>query len=156
MQTIYRWWKTKTDVLMDAPLEDASEDLAPPDSGDLAVDLRDHLRRLAWFLGESDPGAVFRALIAQAQQDPAFARDFRSRYLDAQRRRDRMPLERAVDRGRLPAGLDLTAGTDRLVGPLYYRVLVTGEPVGHDFTDGLVDAFLHRHGLAGAARPSHG
>lgn len=151
-QTIYRWWKTKTDVLMDALLEDASEDLTPPDSGDLAVDLRDHLRRLAWFLSASDPGAVLRALLAQGQQNPAFAREFRSRYLDAQRRRDRMPLERAVERGRLPADLDLAAETDQLVGPLYYRVLVTGEPVGHDFTDRLVDAFLHRHGQAGAAR----
>ncbi|WP_344318723.1 TetR-like C-terminal domain-containing protein, partial [Streptomyces yatensis] len=56
-------------------------------------------------------------------------------------------LERAMERGELPPGLDLTAETDQLTGPLYYRVLVTDEPVGQDFTDRLVDAFLHRHGL---------
>jgi AcrR family transcriptional regulator len=28
-QTVYRWWSSKTDVLMDAFLEDAAEDLAP-------------------------------------------------------------------------------------------------------------------------------
>jgi AcrR family transcriptional regulator len=146
-QTIYRWWKSKTDVLMDAFLQDATEDLTAPDSGDIALDLRDHLRRLAWFLSESDPGAVFKALIAQAQHDPVFAQDFRSRYLDGQRRRDRLPLERAVDRGQLPADLDMAAETDQLVGPLYYRVLVTDEPISHEFTDGLVDAFLRRHKL---------
>ncbi|MFH0180298.1 TetR/AcrR family transcriptional regulator [Streptomyces cacaoi] len=146
-QTIYRWWKSKTDVLMDAFLQDATEDLTAPDSGDIALDLRDYLRRLAWFLSESDPGAVFKALIAQAQHDPVFAQDFRSRYLDGQRRRDRLPLERAVDRGQLPADLDMAAETDQLVGPLYYRVLVTDEPIGHEFTDGLVDAFLRRHKL---------
>ncbi len=108
-QTIYRWWNTKTDVLM-----------------------------------QSDAGAVFKALIAQAQHDPVFAEDFRSRYLDEQRRRDRLPLERAARRGELPAGLDMAAETDQLVGPLYYRVLVTDEPIGHDFTDRLVDAFLRR------------
>ncbi|MET8982821.1 TetR/AcrR family transcriptional regulator [Streptomyces sp. NPDC004539] len=146
-QTIYRWWKSKTDVLMDAFLQDATEDLTAPDSGDIALDLRDYLRRLAWFLSESDSGAVFKALIAQAQHDPVFAQDFRSRYLDGQRRRDRLLLERAVDKGQLPADLDMAAETDQLVGPLYYRVLVTGEPVGREFTDGLVDAFLRRHTL---------
>jgi hypothetical protein len=31
---------------------------------------------------------------------------------------------------------------DRLVGPVYYRVLVTGEPVPAAFTDELVRALL--------------
>lgn len=152
-QTIYRWWNTKTDVLMDAFLQDATEDLTPPDSGDVARDLRAYLRQLAWFLCESDSGAVFKALIAQAQHDPAFAQDFRTRCLDVQRDRDRLPLERAALRDQLPAGLDLAAETDQLVGPLYYRALVTDEPIGHAFTDALVAAFLHRHGLPARAQP---
>ena len=143
-QTIYRWWKTKTDVLMDAFLQDLTEELTPPDHGDIALDLRAYLRQLAHFLSQSDPGAVFKALIAQAQHDPVFAEDFRARYLDEQRRRDRLPLERAARRGQLPADLDMAAETDQLVGPLYYRVLVTDEPIGEDFTDRLVDAFLCR------------
>lgn len=145
-QTIYRWWNTKTDVLVDAFLQDVTEELIPPDHGDIALDLRAYLPQLADFLGRSDPGAVFRALIAQTQHDPAFAEEFRARYLDEQRRRDRLPLERAARRGQLPAGLDMAAETDQLVGPLYYRVLVTNEPIGQDFTDRLVDAFLLRMG----------
>jgi AcrR family transcriptional regulator len=143
-QTVYRWWPSKTDVLVDAFLQDLAEELPPQDHGDLTLDLRAHLRQLAHFLGQSDPGAVFRALIAQTQHDPAFAAEFRARYLDEQRRRDRLPLERAVRRGQLPADLDLTAETDQLVGPLYYRVLVTGEPIDEDFLDRLVDGFLSR------------
>ncbi|EXU65643.1 TetR family transcriptional regulator [Streptomyces sp. PRh5] len=150
-QTIYRWWSTKTDVLMDAFLQDVAEDLTVRDYGDLTRDLRAYLRDLAWFLSASDSGAVFKALTAQAQHDPAFAEDFRSRYLDAQRGRDRLALERAVERGELAPGLDLAAETDQLMGPVYYRVLVTGEPVGQEFTDRLVDAFLHRHGLTAPA-----
>ncbi|HEU4421258.1 MAG TPA: TetR/AcrR family transcriptional regulator [Pilimelia sp.] len=143
-QTIYRWWDTKTEILMDALLQDLAEDLTPPDHGDVARDLRAYLRKLARFLSQSDAGAVFRALIAQAQLDPAFAADFRSRYLDEQWHRDRLPLRRAAERGQLPADLDIAAETDQLVGPLYYRILVTDEPVGYDFTDRLVDAFLRR------------
>ncbi len=48
-------WKSKTDVLMDAFLQDVTEDLTPPDFGDVALDLRDHLRQLAWFLGRIRP-----------------------------------------------------------------------------------------------------
>jgi AcrR family transcriptional regulator len=143
-QTIYRWWNSKTDVLMDAFLQDAAEQLTPADYGDVARDLRTHLRQLAHFLSKSDPGAVFRALIGQAQHDPVFAAAFRTRYLDDQRRRDRLPLERAAQRGQLPADLDVAAEVDQLVGPIYYRVLVTGEPVDQDFTDQLVNGFLRR------------
>lgn len=143
-QTVYRWWPSKTDVLVDAFLQGLAEEPTPPDHGDLALDLRAHLRQLAHFLGRSDPGAVFRALIAQTQHDPAFAADFRARCLDEQRKRDRLPLERAIQRGQLPADLDLAAETDQLVGPLYYRVLVTGEPIDEDFLDRLVDGFLIR------------
>ncbi|GLW63304.1 putative transcriptional regulator, TetR family protein [Actinomadura rubrobrunea] len=141
-QTVYRWWKTKTDILVEAFLQDLAEDLTPPDHGDLARDLRAYLRWLSFFLGRTDAGAVFRALIAQAQHDPAFAADFRARCLDRQRALDRLPLERAARRGELPPDLDVAAETERLVGPVYYRVLVTGEPVDDDFIDGLVDAFL--------------
>ncbi|MGW6304426.1 TetR/AcrR family transcriptional regulator [Streptomyces niveus] len=146
-QTIYRWWSTKTDILLDAFLQDATEALTPPDHGDLAEDLGAHLHQLALFLTRSDAGTVFTALLGHAQHDPAFAGVLRARYLDEQRRRDRLPLDNAVRRGELPPDLDTVAEVDQLVGPIYHRVLVTGDPVGRAFTDLLVDNFLRRHRL---------
>lgn len=150
-QTIYRWWGSKTDVLMEAFLEDAAEHLTPADRGDLGRDLRLHLRRTAEFLTRTDPGAVFRALAGQAQHDPEMAATFRARHLDEQRHRDRLPLERAVARGELPPDLDLARAVDQLVGPIHYRVLVTGDPVGPTFTDRLAEDFVRTHGLPPAA-----
>jgi AcrR family transcriptional regulator len=152
-QTIYRWWSSKTDVLMDAFIEDAAEDLQPPNTGDLAQDLRVHLRRLALFLTDSDAGAVFRALAGQAQHDADLARRLRAEHLRHQRARDRLPLERAVERGELPRGTDLDLAVDQLVGPIYYRVLVTGQPVSEPVTDALVDAVLTH--LVGPGPPAH-
>ncbi|MFE9845297.1 TetR-like C-terminal domain-containing protein [Streptomyces goshikiensis] len=100
---------------------------------------------MAQFLTQSDAGAVFTALLGHAQHDPAFATVLRARYLDEQRRRDRLPLENAVRRGELPADVDTVAEVDQLVGPIYHRVLVTGDPVDRAFTDLLVDNFLRRH-----------
>jgi AcrR family transcriptional regulator len=141
-QTIYRWWPSRTAVLLDAYADDAAEDLTPPETGDLAADLRTHLRNLAEFLTVSDAGAVFRALVGQAQHEPELAAALRRDHLPRQRARDRRPLELAVERGELDPGVDLDLAVDRLVGPLHHRVLVTGEPVLPEFTDALVAGVL--------------
>lgn len=143
-QTVYRWWESKTDVLMDAFLEDAAADLEPPDTGSLESDLRAHLRGTARFLTVDDAGAVFRALVGQAQHEPALAEAFRGRYLEDQRARDRKAFERAISRGELAPDADVAALAERLVGPIHYRVIVTGEPVDDTFLDAVVDDVLSR------------
>ncbi|MFL6077353.1 MAG: TetR/AcrR family transcriptional regulator [Mycobacteriales bacterium] len=154
-QTIYRWWSSKVDVLMDAFIEDMAEDLTPPDTGDLAGDLRAHLSRVAYFLTRSDAGAVFRALAAEAQHAPDLAARLRTDYLSQQRARDRLPLTRAVGRGDLPADLDIDLALDQLLGPIYYRALVTGDPVPPTFTDHLVSQFLSAVGCTGGTVPGY-
>jgi Tetracyclin repressor-like, C-terminal domain len=74
------------------------------------------LRLLAALLGESDTGATFRALIGNAHLDAAFGERFRGRYVDAQCRRNRGMLERGIERGQLPADLDVDVEADQLVG----------------------------------------
>ena len=140
-QTIYRWWNSKTDILLDTFTGDAAQHLAPAGQDDL----RGYLHALAEFLTTTDSGAVLRALIGQAQHDPDLAATFRARFLDDQRVRDRNLVHRARERGELPADLDLDLAVDELVGPIYYRVLVTGQPVDRAFTDRLVDRFAAGH-----------
>ena len=140
-QTIYRWWGSKTDILLDTFTKDAAQHLASAEDDDL----RAYLHALADFLTNTDAGAVLRALIGQAQHDPDLAATFRARFLDDQRGRDENLVRRARERGELPAGLDLDLAVDELVGPIYYRVLVTGAPVDRAFTDRLVDRFRAGH-----------
>jgi AcrR family transcriptional regulator len=129
-QTIYRWWNSKTDILLDTFAEDAAQHLAAVEDDDL----RTYLRQLADFLTNTDAGAVLRALIGQAQHDPGLAATFRARFLDDQRTRDRKAVVRE-----LPADADLDVAVDELVGPIYYRVLVTGQPVDGAFIDALLN-----------------
>jgi AcrR family transcriptional regulator len=143
-QTIYRWWPSKVDILLDAYGPDQARDLTPADLGSLDADLRAHLATVASFLTTSDAGAVYRALVGQAQHDPVLADRLRSTHLADQRVRDRLPFERAVARGELPSDVDIDAAVQRLISVIHYRVLVTGEPVDRDFTDSLVDEFLSR------------
>jgi AcrR family transcriptional regulator len=141
-QTIYRWWPSKVDILMDAYGEDVARDLTPADLGSLAADLCAHLAAVAAFLTDSDAGAVYRALVGQAQHDPALATRLRDSHIAAQHQRDRLPFDRALDRKELPDDLDIDLAVQRLIAVIHYRVLVTGEPVDPAFTDALVDDFL--------------
>ena len=141
-QTIYRWWASKTDILFDALIVNAAEFFTPADHGDLGRDLQDQLGQLATFLSRTDAGAVFRALAGQAQHDPAVAARFESEVMARQRDRDRAPFLRARRRGELAETTDIDLAVDRLVGPIYYRVLLAGQSVPVAFTDALVRRYL--------------
>jgi AcrR family transcriptional regulator len=145
-QTIYRWWPSKFEILMDTFLQDAAGALEIPDTGTVDGDLRQHLRQLARFVAEDPAGRVMLALIGQAQHDAETARNFQQRFLDERRALDRVILERGIARGDLPDDTDPDLVIDMIYGPVYHRVLLTGLPVDDRFIDGLVS-----HVLAGVA-----
>jgi len=140
-QTIYRWWPSKVDVLLDTLVEDAHGQLVPPDTGSAVDDVRHYLRNLAQFIGE-DAGKVLLALIGEAQHDAAMAETFHARYLGPQRDAERAMLARGVVSGELPPDTDVDQTLDALCGPVFYRALVTGGPVTPEFTDRLVTEVL--------------
>jgi AcrR family transcriptional regulator len=140
-QTIYRWWPSKVDILLDTLVEDASRQLAPPDGGTAVEATRRYLHKLARFVTKDPAGKVLLALIGEAQHDPETARRFHERYLDPQRGRERELLRRGVASGELPDELDIDAALDALCGPIVYRAL-TGAKLPRRFVDGLVRDIL--------------
>ncbi|HEX3362000.1 MAG TPA: TetR/AcrR family transcriptional regulator [Solirubrobacterales bacterium] len=140
-QTIYRWWPSKVEVLLDTLVEDADKRLKIPEDGPVVDAVRAYLRALARLLTKDDAGKVLLALIGEAQHDAATAALFHERYLDPRRARERALLKRGVATGELPAGLNLDAALDALIGPIVYRAL-TGAKIPRPFVDGLVDRVL--------------
>ena len=59
-------------------------------------------------------------------------------------------MARGVASGELADGLDLDRTLDRLLGPLFYRAMLTGGPIAPAVTDQLVADVL---GAAAAPRP---
>ena len=143
-QTIYRWWPSKVDVLLDTLVDDASRQLVVPDTGSAIDDTRRYLRVLARFLTREPAGKVLLALLGEAQHDAEMAGVFHHRYLDPQREREREMLKRGIAAGQLPAALDVDAALDALSGPIVYRAL-TGALIPRSFVDGLVADILDRH-----------
>jgi hypothetical protein len=80
--------------------------------------------------------------LGEAQHSPSLAVALRATYLQRERDRDRLLIARAIERAELPPDLDIEVALDQLLGPVYYRELVTGQPVDDGYTDALVASFL--------------
>ena len=128
-QTIYRWWPTKADVLLDALTAKASVVVPEPNEGSYVADLRAFL--LATFTLGRDPRIVdvLRALMTHAQLDPAFGERFRERFLQARRDALGALLDRAAARGDLPATVSKGTVADIVFGIVWYRILATRQPL---------------------------
>jgi hypothetical protein len=130
------------DDLLAALIEDSQESLVLPATGSAIEDARQYLRRLAAFITGDPAGQVLLALIGEAQHDAEMAGVFHARYLDPRRDEERAMLARGVASGELPPDLDADRALDALLGPVYYRALVTSGPISAAFTDALVTDVL--------------
>ncbi|WP_432016432.1 TetR/AcrR family transcriptional regulator [Streptomyces hydrogenans] len=143
-QTIYRWWKSKVDILLDALIDDAREGLAWADpAGTPTDDLTSHLRRVAAFFQEP-AGQVLQALLGHAQLDKDTAVALRERFLREQRARDVAGLSAILERhtGRPPRPETVDGLVDLLLGPVSHRILVQGAPVDEDLLRATARAVL--------------
>ena len=154
-QTIYRWWGSKADVLLEAFLdlsEQASRDAGPeyefaiPDTGDLAADLKVVLRLTVDQLKDPRFEAPSRALAAEGVVDEQLGRTFVAKLLEPslQLYVDRV---RAAQRaGQVRRDVDPRIALELWVSPLAQRWLQHTGPITYEYTDTLVDYALH--GLA--------
>jgi AcrR family transcriptional regulator len=135
-QTIYRWWPSKADVVLDALLDMAETHVIVPDEGTLDADLSAFLSATFRQRGQR---AVLTGLMAQTVLDPAFAIAFRERFLFKRRAALRGILERATERGEIAPGTDLELLIDVVYGVLWYRLFVDHAPLnekaGRQLTD---------------------
>ncbi|HEX6454293.1 MAG TPA: TetR/AcrR family transcriptional regulator [Trebonia sp.] len=132
--TIYRWWPTKETLALDALYEQLTEpNPEPPDTGSLEGDLS--LLLSGWMKrARSAPYArVIGALVTEAATDPSFGELYRARYVEPRRAQARIVVARAVERGDLPAGIDVEATLDLLYGPVYHRLLHGHAPLTPEF-----------------------
>jgi AcrR family transcriptional regulator len=144
-QTIYRWWHSKADVVLDALVDLAETRIVVPDEGSLPEDL---MAFLTATFRERGQRKILVGLMAEALLDPAFATAFRERFLFTRRAALRQILDRAVERGEIAAGVDPELLIDVVYGVVWYRLMVghapLDEPAGRDLTDLLLRAVTPR------------
>jgi hypothetical protein len=85
---------------------------------------------------------ILRGLISELAIDRELARGFREQVLARRIAAVRGLLWRGIERGELRPDLDTELAVDLLLGPIYYRLLMSGEPLRSAFVERLVDAVM--------------
>ena len=134
--TVYRWWATKAVLVADAFSASADEELRFPNTGSVQKDMSLQMRQLIRVF-RSPRGKVVAALLGGGQSDPELIAAFRERFLWPRRQQAYQTLQRGMDRGELPAGIDLDLMLDSLYGPIYMRFLIRHDELKEDFADAL-------------------
>lgn len=135
--TIYKWWPNKAAVVMDGFLSAAAARLPVPDTGSVLQDILEHATNMAQFM-ISREGSIFLEIIGEGQVDSGLAEAFRTRYIQPRRMEVRTIMNRGLQRGELDKDLDIALCTDLIYGPIFYRLLVTGDRVDKSYVERLV------------------
>jgi AcrR family transcriptional regulator len=120
-QTIYRWWPSKADLVLDA-LEDWAETAINVAETDTVAAF---LRKVCD--GATRAGPVLRSLMAEAQFDPKLRQELKARLIEPRREAFRRCLAHAGVEARHREGLVLA-----IYGALWYRLLLD-EPLDAGF-----------------------
>lgn len=123
-QTVYRWWTTKAEILMEAMTIDAAEALQVDPAEGAPSALLGFLTQWRSFLCDGPSGLAYRALIGEAQHDAAVRELIQNADLLGTASR-RLLDSIATELPGLPS-LDLAG--DQLTGPLLIRVLTRPSP----------------------------
>jgi AcrR family transcriptional regulator len=138
--TIYRHWPDKRAVLL-AAVEAIVPPVTAPDHGALRADLTAFVRDVIRIVGTPPTSALLPALIDAAERDPELAR-LLAEFTAKRRQPLHAAVERAVERGEVRAGCDLGLIDGLLLGPLFYRRLLSRQPISADFAERVVEAVL--------------
>jgi AcrR family transcriptional regulator len=141
--TIYRRWRDKWELALDAVMIDMLPGFAEP------VDVGDTRKELITFLGGAiknlstlPSGPAMQGLASQIATDPELARVYREQVVEPRRAQLRPVIERGIARGDLRPDTDLNLVHELLLGPVFYRLLFSGGPINRKLGTRLADAVL--------------
>lgn len=142
--TLYRRWASKSELVLDAVacMKSTDVDLAsPPDTGTLRGDLvalvktptiRESERKLK----------VMAGIVSMIARDPELAAAAQEALVEPRAAANRIIFQRAIDRGEIPADVDIEKLC--LIGPamVAYRTLMMRKPVDREFMIGNIDRII--------------
>lgn len=136
--TVYRRWPTKAALTADAASLHSADAVPIPDTGTVVGDLKVLAREVVANIGTEGGSRRSRSIAAAAATSDELAAAMHGFWAN------RLALsaevvERAIERGELPASTDANLVIETVIGPLWVRLLLTGEPISEELADQVVE-----------------
>ena len=141
--TIYRRWRDKWELALDAVMIDMLAGFANPDDvGDTRKELITFVNSVVKIWSTPPFGPAMQALASEIATQPELARVYREHVVEPRRDQLAPVIERGIERGDLRPDTDVRLVHEFLVGSILYRLLLSGGPLDRKLGTKLVDAIL--------------
>ncbi|WP_457317421.1 TetR/AcrR family transcriptional regulator [Sinomonas sp. RB5] len=140
--TIYRRYRSKTDLALALLMEMVDQVSTRPYTGDTAAELVALIDKTAELMQTSVMGWIMKGLVSEVAADPHLAEVYRGQVVTRRQAEVTELVERGKARGELREDLDPEMVTDLLLGPIYYRFFLSGSPMDPGFGRRLIAALL--------------
>jgi AcrR family transcriptional regulator len=137
-QTIYRWWPTKADLILEVCASKSEFSVPVDDHGSYVDDLRAFLIGAFTMASRAPTADLLRGLMVEAQLRADFGDRFRATFLEPRRQTFVAMTQRAAARGDLPSSPSPETTTDIVFGTLWYRLLTARHDLNHQLIEDLV------------------
>lgn len=133
-QTIYRWWRNKAELVMEAYIAAGTQRVPEVDTGDVATDLEAILIPVFTLNADYRSGGAManKGMMAEAQLDPEFHRIYAALHRSWWGPLATV-LERAQARGQIRTDVQPQDLVDIMLGASWYRVLLEHGPLDEAF-----------------------
>jgi len=141
--TIYRRWRDKWELALDAVMIDMLPGFAEPvDVGDTRKELITFIDAARKNLSTPPSAPAMQGLASQIATDPDLGRVYREQVVEPRREQLRPVIERGIARGDLRPDTDVRLVHELMVGPIFYRLLFSGGPIDRKLSTRIADAIL--------------
>ena len=141
--TIYRRWRDKWELALDAVMIDMLPHFDDPvDVDDTRKELITFIDPIIRFLASPPYGPAMQALVSVIASEPELARAYRERVVEPRRVQLAPVIERGIARGDLRTDTDIQLLHEFLLGPTFYRLLLSGGSLDRRLAARLVDGIL--------------
>jgi AcrR family transcriptional regulator len=145
---IYRRWPTKQTMIVEVLAPRAVSAADGPDTGSLAGDIRAFAATTRQALSSPRVAATVIDLFAESMRNPELAEALREHVTRPRRARVAHMLQRAVERGELPADTDIDAALDLLSGPFVVRAVIDSQSMDDAWSERITPMLMRALGAA--------
>ncbi|AIQ52875.1 TetR/AcrR family transcriptional regulator [Paenibacillus sp. FSL R7-0331] len=133
--TIYRWWNSKAQLVLDAFLMTVESEFEFDHSKPIKDNFKLQLATLTRILGSR----IGKSTLTIVTENEDIAKDFYSSYIIIKRNNAKQALQAAIDKGEIHSNITMDIVLDLLYGSVYFQILIYKKLPDEAYIDDLLN-----------------